>query len=258
VPRILYERCPLCGDESKPQHVREADCSQHPLSCAAIEPIMRWLRCSGCEHVYTDGYFDKQQFEALKELTLQHQLPGEDFERQRVVSARIVERVAEHIDHGAWLDVGFGNGSLLFTAEEFGFEVTGLEMRYENWDLMRELEIETLYRDITTLAEFDYNFAVISMCDVLEHMPYPKQALEAAYRLLQPDGVLLLSMPHYNCTAWRLLDKFECNPYWAELEHFHNFSRERLYELLRECEFTPHSYHVSQRYRVCMEIIAVK
>ena len=47
------------------------------------------------------------------------------------------------------------------------------------------------------------------------------------------------------------------NPYWGELEHYHNFSRKRLYDLLIENKFDPISYSISERFRMCMEIIAV-
>ncbi len=81
-------------------------------------------------------------------------------------------------------------------------------------------------------------------------------ALEAAHRLLDQDGVLFVSMPNFDCSAWRLLDRDNANPYWGELEHYHNFSRSRLYELLQEMNFEPVRYGVSERYRVCMEVVA--
>lgn len=87
-------------------------------------------------------------------------------------------------------------------------------------------------------------------------MPYPGKGLVAAHRLLREDGVIFASMPHYDCAAWRLLDVGNANPYWGELEHFHNFSRQRLYDFLDEHGFEPLNYSVSARYRVCMEVIA--
>jgi protein O-GlcNAc transferase len=48
------------------------------------------------------------------------------------------------------------------------------------------------------------------------------------------------------------------NPYWGEIEHYHNFSRARLYTLLEEFAFKPQSYGISERYRACMEVIATK
>ncbi|MGB8899283.1 MAG: hypothetical protein WCC90_08670 [Methylocella sp.] len=48
------------------------------------------------------------------------------------------------------------------------------------------------------------------------------------------------------------------NPYWGEIEHYHNFSRKRPYALLEEHGFRPVEYHVTERYRVCVEVIAIK
>ncbi len=65
-------------------------------------------------------------------------------------------------------------------------------------------------------------------------------------------------MPNMDNMVWRLLHANGVNPYWGELEHFHNFSRKRLYALLEEHGFVPLAYYVSERYRVCMEVVAAK
>src|SRR5262245_26758807 len=74
--------------------------------------------------------------------------------------------------------------------------------------------------------------SVVSTAHVLEHIPVPKGALAAAHRLLRKNGVLFLSMPNMESMVWRLLHANGVNPYWGEIEHFHNFSRRRLYTLL--------------------------
>jgi predicted SAM-dependent methyltransferase len=156
---------------------------------------------------------------------------------------------------GAWLDVGFGNASLLFSAKEWGFVPVGLDLRRDNVEALQRMGIEAHCRDLAAL-DGEARFSVISMADVLEHMPFPKEGLTAAHRLLGPSGILLVSMPNYNCAAWRLLDGANANPYWGELEHFHNFSCKRLYALLEETGFAPVAYGISERYRVCMKVIA--
>jgi len=79
---------------------------------------MQWMRCTACAHVFTDGYFSAEVLSALFSSTNDHKTRW-NFEQQRHVSARMIEFVAGHVDDGSWLDVGFGNGSLLFTAEEW-------------------------------------------------------------------------------------------------------------------------------------------
>lgn len=253
-PRLLFEACPLCAHKGMAA-LRTADCSRHPLYRPVVAPVMTWMRCEACGHVFTDGYFAADVAAEIFQRTNPGQQPGAAFEQNRMVSARIVERVARHVPTGVWLDVGFGNGSLLFTAQEWGFQPMGLDLRPSSVEALKRLGIEARCADLTTLGESG-SFAVISLADVLEHMPFPKEGLAAAHRLLRPDGVLLVSMPNYDCVAWRLLDAGNANPYWGELEHFHNFSRQRLYSLLEEHGFEVVHYSVSERYRVCMEVIA--
>jgi len=252
-PRVLYDGCPLCKSRNT-RKLREPDCSFHPLYRPVIARIMTWMSCDDCAHVFTDGYFSDEVNEILFEKTHDHQKPGANFEQQRPVSARMVERVAEYAKDGPWLDVGFGNGSLLFTAEEWGFTPIGLDLRRSSVDSMNHLGIEAHCIDITAFDRPE-PMSVISMADVLEHMPFPQNGLAAAHRLLRPDGILFVSMPNYNCAAWRLLDAVNGNPFWGELEHFHNFSRPRLYALARDMGFEPVHYSISERYRVCMEVI---
>lgn len=174
-----------------------------------------------------------------------------------MVSARMVDKVLPFAQDGIWLDVGFGNGSLLFTAQEYGFTPVGVDLRIDNVTMMKGLGIEAHAVNLTDLT-LAAPCSVISMADVLEHVPYPRPVLDAAHRLLKTDGVLLISMPNMENMLWAAMDQQNANPYWGELEHYHNFSRTRLYTLLSEHGFKAIRYGVSERYRVCMEVIAIK
>lgn len=253
IQRILFAACPLC-ESPKIVQERTADCTGHELYKPEMPAQIRWQRCENCRHVFTDGYFSPEDAAQIANVIPEQQRVGFDMERQRLVSARIIERVLPYVDEGVWLDVGFGNGSLLFAAHEYGFVPIGTELRAENVAKMKAVRVEVHRCDIADLS-LDRPCAVVSMADVLEHMPYPKLGLAAARRLLADNGVLLLSMPNSDCAMWRALDN---NPYWSEVEHYHNFGRRRLYDLLRECGFEPLKYGVSERYIACMEIVARK
>lgn len=254
--RIPYADCPLCGCE-RLTAVGTASCARHPLYDPRIPADIRWLRCEDCRHVFTDGHFTPDACSILFSRTNANQQVGHDFERQRVVSARIVEKVLPYVNTGGWLDVGFGNGSLLFTAQEYGFTPVGTDLRPSNVEALRRLGVQGHCADLLSL-EAPGAFRVISMADVLEHMPFPKQGLGHAHTLLEPGGVLFLSMPNLDSMAWKLLDGARQNPYWGELEHYHNFGRARLYALLEETGFRPVRYGISERYRVCMEVLALR
>src|SRR5262249_41076145 len=80
---------------------------------------------------------------------------------------------------------------------------------------------------------------VISMADVVEHEPFPLDSLRCARRLLNHPGMLLISMPNASAPLWHHWNATNQNPYWHELEHYHNFTRERLYAVLNETGFKP-------------------
>jgi hypothetical protein len=255
--RILYTACPLCRSANISEHAR-GDCSKHAIYQSVISPIMIWVKCGGCGHVFTNGYFTDEAASVIFSRTASGQAVfGGDVEMPRSVSARMIDKVLPYASDGIWLDVGVGNGSLLFTAKEYGFTPVGLDLREDNVRALNKLGIESHCVDIVEL-ELDRPCRVISMADVLEHMPFPRKGLAAANRLMADGGVLFVSMPNSESIVWTALDMNGQNPYWGEIEHYHNFSKSRLYALLSEFGFEPVRYGISERYRSCMEVIARK
>lgn len=256
--RTPYQACPLCISRNFSEH-HVADCSGHANYTAAVSPVMRWVRCGDCGHVFTDGYWpDEALAEVFKKTHAEQSLWGGNFNFYRELAAQTIDRLTAYLGPpgGRWLDVGFGNGALLFTAQEYGFEPVGLELRPGAAEEMATFGVEAHNETICTFARTDPGgFSVVSMADVLEHIPYPIPTLEAARSLLNNNGALFVSMPNMAAPIWRHYDRNN-NPFWVEIEHYHNFTRERLYALLRETGFDPVSYGVSGRYIMCMEVIA--
>jgi SAM-dependent methyltransferase len=256
--RVLYRACPLCdASDLTEEHI--GDCRHHPRYHPEIPSRMRWVRCAACGHVFTEGYLSPRAADLVFAGANPHQRPGWDLYGSRTVSARIVEKVRAVLGgvRGCWLDVGFGNGALLGAAQEYGFDTVGLDLRVENVELKRTYGFEAHAVEVTSY-EPDAPLAAISLADVLEHVPFPKFVLAHAHRILSDDGVLFLSMPNSDCFVWKRLDDLGENPYWGELEHYHNFGRRRLYALLEEHGFSPVSYGISERYYMCMEVLATK
>ncbi len=147
---------------------------------------------------------------------------------------------------------------LLTLAGECGFDAVASEIRSDVAQGLRNIGIEVLEDTIENLAEkAPGSFDVISMCDVLEHVAFPLPTLDAVIRLLRPGGVLVISCPNRESKAWTSLSEIHENPYWAEIEHFHNFSFRQIKGWLLERGFTRVHCGVSPRYRLCMEVVAV-
>lgn len=261
--RQPFAACPLCGSPAFTP-LGSFDCRGHALWHPPLPEQLAWRRCTACGHVHTDGHFTAEGLVELFRHSHASQVAGGDADPQRFVWSRVVERVlaalpaAPRLFAGglSWLDVGCGAGGLVYTAAEYGFAATGLDARAEAADALRALGCQAITGDLMD-APLAGPYTVISLADVLEHLPDPVAALRRVRGLIAEDGALFVSCPNMDCASWRALDANRRNPYWGEIEHLHNFSRARLMALLAATGFTPVRYGVSQRYKACMEIIAL-
>ena len=81
----------------------------------------------------------------------------------------------------------------------------------------------------------DGSFAAVTMFHVVEHLPDPMAALEAAWHLLAPGGRLVVQVP--NAACWQMLLLGER---WSGLDiprHLIDFRAEDLEELLEHAGF---------------------
>ncbi len=72
----------------------------------------------------------------------------------------------------------------------------GLGLQTGNWD-QTKLDIVS---DITKIPEPDASFNAVMCVEVLEHVPYPVEALRELARLLKPQGYLILTAPFCSLT----------------------------------------------------------
>ena len=77
---------------------------------------------------------------------------------------------------------------------------------------MQQLGIQG-YCDLVQNVEFEKPISVVSMMDVVEHIPYPKEVLLAMHSKMDKDGCLLISCPNSESWVWKFLTKQNINPY---------------------------------------------
>ncbi len=257
--RTPYESCPLCAGELRV--LRDQDWSWREDFRQPLLPVIRWMVCGECGHQCTWGPLTAEGMQLVFSHTQAGQTPAglrsSQVEAERYTWGKVVDAVARFQPDGRWLDVGAGSGMLLGLARECGYEVTGSDLRESTAEALRARGFNTINGDLANLrSEWPDTFDVISMCDVLEHVPFPMPALMGVWGALKPGGILFLSSPNRASLAWEVLDEENVNPYWAEIEHCHNFSYPRLREVLSGIGFEPLGCSVSNRYRVGMDVLA--
>lgn len=132
---------------------------------------------------------------------------------------------------GRWLDLGFGEGSLLSAAERRGWSCYGTEVsphalafgRSRGWI-------------VSDAASGDPRFApegfdVVTLVEVIEHLADPIEAIRQAVQWLRPDGLLFLTTPNANS-----LNRLLLGQHWSVFcppEHLTIWTRSGLTQVLR-------------------------
>jgi SAM-dependent methyltransferase len=139
---------------------------------------------------------------------------------------------------GQMLDVGCGTGIFLAEAVRSGrWEVFGLEPNAVAVDYLRKnLNCTILNNQFSECKLPSGSFDVITLWNVLEHFDYPIRELRLAYNLLAKDGLLVFSIPNFECWEARLF-----GPYWLGWDlprHLYLFPRVQLETILQELGFS--------------------
>jgi glycosyltransferase involved in cell wall biosynthesis/ubiquinone/menaquinone biosynthesis C-methylase UbiE len=102
-------------------------------------------------------------------------------------------------------DCGCGMGFYLMTMGELrNLRLVGLDGDIErlHWAQREDVPADLLSGDILRLPFPDASFDKVLMSEVLEHIADDRQALREIYRILKPDGILALSVPHARYPFW--------------------------------------------------------
>jgi SAM-dependent methyltransferase len=156
---------------------------------------------------------------------------------RRLVISDHVEFVRKALRHagedGLVLDVGCGGGLFVRVLRERGIRAIGLDLSPRAAALAwRANGSPTVCGSLKQAPLPPSSCAVVTMFHVLEHLEDPAEYLDAAWRLLAPEGRLVVQTP--NAACWQFL-LFGEN--WSGLDvprHLLNF-RDRDLEYLLDC-----------------------
>jgi SAM-dependent methyltransferase len=134
------------------------------------------------------------------------------------------------------LDVGCSSGLFLDEVRAEGFEVSGAELSADTAAFARShFGLDVHPGDWRDAGHADGSFDVITLFDVIEHLPDPLGELRALRRLLKPGGLLLQSTPNidglFPRLSYRLAKRLDYWPHPEPPYHLYQFSDRTLAEI---------------------------
>lgn len=139
----------------------------------------------------------------------------------------LFSRIVKWTPKGRLLDVGCALGTLMETAQELGFDVYGIEISASGYQACSKrfgdnrVSSAQLSRGCYPSGYFD----IITMTDVLEHVPNLDEAKSAVLDLLRPDGLWVITTPNVSSFSCRLMGLSW--PHYKE-EHLYYFNGRNL------------------------------
>lgn len=138
--------------------------------------------------------------------------------------------------NGILLDIGCASGDFL---EEFrnktGWEVIGIEIIEDAVKVAQEKKITIIKNDLISANLKENTYDVITLWDVLEHLPDPSAVLIECNRILKDDGLLVIKTPDPSGIEASMFGK-----YWVGYEapqHLFIFPRNVLINFLEKTDF---------------------
>jgi len=155
-----------------------------------------------------------------------------------------LDQVEQHAaGRGRLLDVGCSAASFLVAARDRGWNVAGLDV--SRGAIEHATSVHGLSASIGTLEDARFpsgSFDVVTLFECIEHMARPARALEAAARLLRPDGLLVITTPNIDGLVPRVTYHLLARTIGAwehptPPHHLYQFSRRTLTALLERTGF---------------------
>lgn len=127
-------------------------------------------------------------------------------------------KISKYKPSGLLIDVGANIGLFAKTMKDFGYHVECVEI---NDECRKFCECVFSIKSYKFLEDVKNKYDIITIFDVLEHIPDPTAFIKNVKKLMKPNSILVIQVPNLDSKMARICGK---HWYWFDPpEHFHHF-----------------------------------
>jgi len=193
-------RCVACGARAE-NRFRAGGGEIHRCADCGLAWRTAFPEAAELAALYGDDYFERWGIDSPGHLA--------QVRAMKQASYRAFFRdIRSHRDGGRLLDLGCALGFLLGVARDLGFEVRGLDLNEAAIaEAQREFGDRVHAGPLDERAFPGERFDVVTLIDVLEHVPDPAALLASIAPRLAPGGIAVAVLPDTGSLACRLLGR---------------------------------------------------
>ncbi|MFC1891802.1 class I SAM-dependent methyltransferase [Thermodesulfobacteriota bacterium] len=181
-------------------------CRHKERSLLFQKEAFEFHQCEKCSLVYVSPRLNDEYLGRLYDSgrsayqTKKLYLPTAEYRKEHIYRRKASELI-KLVPTGRLLDYGSSTGYFLQSAIEVGWDGYGLELNPFGVKWAREkLGLSNVYdKPIEDCGFEKETFDVITLWDVLEHVPDPLDLLLELKPYLKPDGCIVIETSHYDC-----------------------------------------------------------
>jgi SAM-dependent methyltransferase len=176
--------------------------------------------------ILEEDSFNKENFEFLFEMEQHHFW---HVGRREIIHACLQQIYHNRLSYITMIEIGCGNGSVLQFLKSKGINIEGGDLFLEALQFCRKRTDVPLYQlDALNTPFADGQYDVVGLFDVIEHIDDDKAVLKEMYRICNPGGRIILTVPA-NKWLWSYFDVMSC--------HKRRYSKKELYQKLQRAGF---------------------
>lgn len=190
----------------------------------------------------------KKQIQSFYEnLYRSYKLPVNNSDFKKYERNLVLERIYGKVTNKKILDVGAGNGLVSKFFVDLGYEVYSIEWTKAGIENLKKIGVQGFQYDIESIP-YDFPndfFDEIFWGDNIEHLFFPETVAQEFYRILKPNGRLVVSTPNHGWIINRLYYLIKGVPRRTEghqlpiwkWQHIRYFNSQELKKFLWHCGF---------------------